>query len=171
MAMVHLSPPTPVLVAALVDRPMTESDIPAVLAMEGPACAHPMHAWTADNYRSSLRSGYWARLRCVPETGAIVGVCVAMSGIEEMHLLNIVVDRAWHGKGLGRAMLAALYHECRQRRAACVWLEVRPTNAPARALYVREGFEQVGLRKGYYPAEAGREDALVMRRWLDEGAA
>jgi len=129
-----------------------------------------MHAWTADNYRSSLRSGYWARLRCVPDSGQVVGVCVAMSGVDEMHLLNVAVDRTWQGRGLGRALLSALYRECLQRRAPLVWLEVRPSNTPARALYEREGFEQVGLRKGYYPSETGREDAVVMRRVLTEEA-
>ncbi len=156
-----------------IDRPMTEADIPAVMAMEADACLHPIHAWSADNYRSSMRAGYWARVRSEAVTGRIVAVCVAMDGVDEVHLLNLAVHREWHGKGLARALLDILMARCRQRAATSLWLEVRPSNAPARALYLREGFEEIGLRKNYYPAPEGREDALVMKRdvALNPGAA
>lgn len=154
--------------ASWVDRPMTEADIPAVLAMERLACQHPLHAWTEENYRSSLRSGYWTRVRLDAATGRIVGVCVAMSGVEEMHLLNIAVDKALHGAGVARGLLALLYGQCREAGAPLLWLEVRPSNERARGLYRREGFTDISVRKGYYPAPDGREDALVMR--LDLGA-
>lgn len=147
-----------------IDRPMTDADIAAVIAMERQACLHPSHAWSDDNYRSSLRAGYWARVRCEADSGRVCAVIVAMDGVDEVHLLNIAVDQAWHGQGIARQLLSVLYARSTQRRAALVWLEVRPSNAPARALYEREGFGQVGVRKGYYPAPEGREDALVMRR-------
>lgn len=151
------------------DRLMTEADIPAVLAMEHEACAHPLHAWTEDNYRSSLRSGYWMRVRCEAATGRVVAVCVAMDGADELHLLNIAVGRAHQGQGIARAMLGLLYERCRARGAGLLWLEVRPSNDRARTLYAREGFVEVGRRKQYYPAPDGREDALVMRRDMDLG--
>ncbi len=151
------------------DRLMTEADIPAVIEMERAACAHPLHAWTEDNYRSSLRSGYWMRVRCEADSGRIVAVCVAMDGADEIHLLNIAVARAQQGQGLARALLGLLYERCRARRAALLWLEVRPSNDRAHALYLREGFVEVGRRKGYYPAPEGREDALVMRRDIELG--
>jgi ribosomal-protein-alanine N-acetyltransferase len=147
-----------------VDRPMTEADIPAVMAMESAACLHPMHAWSEENYRSSMRAGYWLRVRCASDTGHVVAVCVAMNGVDEIHLLNIAVDKAFHGQGVASEVLALLYERCREQYAAHLWLEVRPSNLPARALYVREGFTEIGLRKSYYPAPDGREDALVMRR-------
>jgi ribosomal-protein-alanine N-acetyltransferase len=146
-----------------VDRPMTEADIPAVMAMERAACLHPVHAWTEDNYRSSMRAGYWMRVRCDAD-GQVAAVVVAMDGLDETHLLNIAVGRAWHRQGVARALLDILVERCRQRQLATLWLEVRPSNAPAHALYLREGFTQVGLRKAYYPAPEGREDALVMMR-------
>ena len=152
----------PVPASAFTDRPMTEADIPAVVAMEQVACPHPAHAWSDDNYRSSLRSAYWARVRVQQDTGAIVGVCVAMDGVDEMHLLNIAVDKAWHGAGLARGLLDTLYAFCRQSGVAQLWLEVRPSNDRALGVYRRQGFVDVGLRKGYYPAPSGREDALVM---------
>jgi len=157
---------TDMVKARVVDRPMTEADIPAVLAMEAQACLHPAHAWSEDNYRSSMRAGYWVRVRCDATTGRVIAVCVAMDGVDEMHLLNIAVDRAWHGQGVAQSLLSVLYALCAQRGARALWLEVRPSNEPARRLYAREGFESIGVRKNYYPAPQGREDALVMRRWI-----
>lgn len=152
---------------AVIDRALTDADIPEVTAMERLACAHPLHAWTDENYRSSLRAGYWSRVRCDAATGRIVSVCVAMDGVDEVHLLNIAVARAQHGQGHARALLAELVARCRQRRADALWLEVRPSNERARALYLREGFADIGVRKHYYPAATGREDAVVMRRLID----
>lgn len=157
--------------SAIVDRAMTEDDIPAVLDMERQACPHPAHAWSEDNYRSSLRSGYWTRVRTQRDTGRIVGVCVAMDGFEEMHLLNIAVDKTLHGAGLARGLLDTLYAFCRQAGVPLLWLEVRPSNERALGVYRRQGFVEVGVRKGYYPAPGGREDALVMRLDLTKKAA
>lgn len=153
-------------------RPMTADDIPAVLSLEQAACAHPVHAWTEENYRSSLASGYWMRVCCRPD-GQVLGVCVAMFGVDELHLLNIAVMRSEQGRGLARWMLDFLVDLCRAHRLAAIWLEVRPSNERARLLYARQGYAQVGLRKGYYPAEHGREDAVVMKREvsLDEPLA
>lgn len=142
---------------------MTEDDIPAVLAMERLACLDSAHAWSEDNYRSSLRSAYWTRVRTQPDTGRIIGVCVAMDGVDEMHLLNIAVDKALHGAGVARALLDTLYAFCREAGVPLLWLEVRPSNERALMVYRRQGFVEVGVRKGYYPAPGGREDALVMR--------
>ena len=152
-------------------RSLTEDDIDAWVALERQACAHELHAWTPENYRSSLRAGYWSRALCEPETGAVVAVCVAMDGVDEIHLLNIAVSREWQGRGLARELLLMLDERCRQQHAAALWLEVRPSNTRARALYQREGFVDIGVRKNYYPAEGGREDALVMRREIKLEAA
>jgi ribosomal-protein-alanine N-acetyltransferase len=146
------------------DRPMTEADIPAVLAMERAACLHPLHAWSEDNYRSSIRAGYWLRVRCEGDSGRVVAVCVAMDGFDEVHLLNIAVDRGLQRRGVAVDLIGHLVARCRQQGATSLWLEVRPSNEGARALYRREGFVEVGVRRGYYPAPEGREDALVMRR-------
>lgn len=144
-------------------RPMTREDIPVVLAFERAACPHPSHAWSDDNYRSSLASGYWVRVCSLPG-GPIVGVCVAMFGVDELHLLNIAVDASCHGQGLATHMLDRLQDLCRAHGLSSIWLEVRPSNTRARQLYERLGFAQVGLRKQYYPAVEGREDALVMKQ-------
>lgn len=148
-------------------RSLTEADIDPWVAEERLACLQSLQAWTPENYRSSLRAGYWSQVLCEAggaQAGRVVAACVAMDGVDEIHLLNIAVARAWQGRGLALRLLHMLYERCRQQRAEALWLEVRPSNARARALYLREGFVDIGVRKDYYPAEEGREDALVMRR-------
>lgn len=155
-------------------RSLSDADVDAWVAEERLACLHSLHAWTPENYRSSLRAGYWSRVLCEAggePGGRVVAVCVAMDGVDEVHLLNIAVARAWQGRGLAVELLQALYEHCRQQRAEALWLEVRPSNTRARALYQREGFVDIGVRKHYYPAEEGREDALVMRREIKLEAA
>lgn len=162
-------------VGALSVRSLTDADVDTWVTEERLACAHALHAWTPENYRSSLRAGYWSRVLCEPghEPGSerVVAVCVAMDGVDEIHLLNIAVARAWQGRGLAVELLQALYERCHQERAASLWLEVRPSNVRARALYQREGFADIGVRRDYYPTEGGREDALVMRREIKLEAA
>lgn len=148
--------------ASLVVRPMAQGDIPAVRALEVAACPHPSHAWSDDNYRSSLDSGYWMQVACQPD-GTVVGVCVALLGVDELHLLNIAVAGACQSQGVARHFLTLLITLSRAHHLQSIWLEVRPTNSRARALYARQGYLEVGLRKAYYPAAEGREDALVMK--------
>ena len=93
-----------------------------------------------------------------------------MAGVQEMHLLNLTVAPAWQHRGLARGLLDALVVDCRADGALWLWLEVRESNLRAREVYRRYGFAQVGWRRGYYPAAAGRrEDACVMRLPLDRG--
>ena len=143
-------------------RPMTALDVPAVRAMELAACAEPLHAWTDDNYRSSLASGYWMRVALTPD-GRCVAVCVVLFGVDELHLLNIAVDRDWHGQGVARWILGELVALARAHAQQAIWLEVRPSNTRARGLYRACGYADVGVRRQYYPASTGREDAIVMK--------
>jgi ribosomal-protein-alanine N-acetyltransferase len=92
----------------------------------------------------------------------ILGYFVAMQGVDEVHLLNITVDPPYQGKGWGRVMLDALGLWARARNAQWLWLEVRRGNLRAQQVYLRYGFRRVGERRNYYPAEQGREDAIVM---------
>ena len=95
--------------------------------------------------------------------GRVVGYFVAMKGVEEVHLLNLTVAPTEQGQGCARLMLDELVAMCAAMQARQLWLEVRETNARARALYVRYGFRHIGVRRGYYPALHGRrEDAAVM---------
>ncbi len=141
---------------------MAVADVLPVCAMEAQACMHPLHAWTEANYRSSLQSGYWTHVM-MDEVGQPAAACVCMLGVDELHLLNIAVSASCHRQGLGRWILGQVRALCQAQGLAAVWLEVRPSNAPAQALYRSMGYEPISVRKHYYPAVDGREDALVMK--------
>ena len=140
-------------------RSIGAGDLDAMLPIENDCYAFP---WSRGNFVDSLAAGYWLR-GLHGGNGQLLGYMVAMSGADEMHLLNITVARAQQGRGHARCMLDALVAHCAERHARTLWLEVRAGNARAQAIYRRYGFVEVGVRKGYYPAPQGRrEDALVM---------
>jgi ribosomal-protein-alanine N-acetyltransferase len=138
---------------------LTVADLDAVIEIERAAYPFP---WTRGNFIDSMAAGYECRvLRDRHRT--LLGYWVAMPGVDEMHLLNITVAPEHQGQGHARFMLDGVIRHARERGDEQLWLEVRPSNQRARDLYLRYGFKQVGLRKGYYPAALGRrEDALVM---------
>jgi [ribosomal protein S18]-alanine N-acetyltransferase len=138
-------------------EPMTEARLDQVVAIERRAYGHP---WTRGNFADSLRSGYQAQLLCAGDV--VIGYFVAMQGVDEVHLLNITVDPPYQGQGWGRVMLDALALWARANDAHWVWLEVRTSNTRAQEVYQRYGYRRVGERKNYYPADHGREDAIVM---------
>ncbi|MBI5259633.1 MAG: ribosomal protein S18-alanine N-acetyltransferase [Burkholderiales bacterium] len=149
-----------------VQREMTVADLDTVLAIEARCYSFP---WTHGNFIDSLAAGYLAELRLDAE-GRCIGYCVAMPGFEEMHLLNLTVAPVFQRQGHARAMLERLCEHARSRGDHKLWLEVREANQPARRLYEQFGFEDVGRRKGYYPAPRGqREDAVVMSLALGGG--
>ena len=144
-------------------RVMTVGQLDAVLAIEVQAYPFP---WTRGNFIDSIAAGYLARV-LIAADGELIGYFVAMPGFEEMHLLNVTVASSHEGRGHGRRLLAELYSLSASFAATALWLEVRESNARARALYEREGFTEAGRRRDYYPAPAGqREDAILMTRLL-----
>jgi [ribosomal protein S18]-alanine N-acetyltransferase len=153
-----------VLQPRLTRRPMTVGDLDAVAAVETRSYSHP---WSRGNFTDSLAAGYLAEV-LVDGGGELVGYFIAMEGVDELHLLNITVAPDWQGQGHGQALMAAVRQHARQRGLCTLWLEVRASNQRARALYRRLGFEEVGLRRGYYPAAVRREDAVVMSLALND---
>lgn len=149
---------------------MTTAHLDEVMAIENAAYPFP---WTRGNFIDSLASGYPAQVLFDSDRrGQLIGYFVAMEGVDEMHLLNLTVAPEAQSQGHGRFMLDALLDLCRQHHAMQLWLEVRQSNPRARALYRRYGFRDIGVRRGYYPAAAGRrEDALVMSLDVSGGAA
>ena len=132
--------------------PMTVAGLDAVLAIESAAYAFP---WTRGNFVDSLAAGYLARSAARRRAGDVLGYFVAMAGVDEMHLLNITVAPAQQRRGHARRMLDALVERCRARaRAQQLWLEVRVSNARARALYRRSAFATVGVRARLLPGAA-----------------
>ena len=144
-------------------RPMRPADLESVFAVESQAYGYP---WTLNIFRDCLRMGYecWVQLA----TDRIVGHLVLAMGPGEAHVLNLAIDPRWHNRGLGRALLHRALTRAERLGAESVFLEVRPSNTPAVHLYRTTGFRRVGRRRDYYPAEDGREDALVMRYDLRE---
>ncbi len=143
-------------------RPMHRADLDAVLRIENVVYPFP---WSAGNFTDSLKAGYDAWIfETARET---IGYAIMMWIPDEVHLLNVSVAAALQGRGYGRAMLAWLCADALGRGARSMMLEVRPSNEHACALYRSVGFERIGVRKGYYPSQAGaREDALVLRKVL-----
>jgi len=138
-------------------RPMTVADVEAVCAIEREIYAFP---WTPGNFADSIVAGY---VCTVLETGgALVGYGVLSVAAGESHLLNLSIAAPWQRRGLGRALLLHHIDLARAQGACVLLLEVRPSNASARALYAALGFATVGLRRGYYPDTSGREDALLL---------
>ncbi|MBK5205616.1 MAG: ribosomal protein S18-alanine N-acetyltransferase [Polaromonas sp.] len=141
---------------------MTPAWLEAVARVEQSAYEHP---WSQGNFADSLKAGYQAQLLTagVPPNVELLGYFVAMKGVDEVHLLNITVAPAHQRQGWAPVMLEALTIWARGQGAQWLWLEVRVSNARAKAVYERYGFGHVGTRRNYYPATAaGREDAFVM---------
>lgn len=144
-------------------RVITVDLLDAVLAIEVQAYPFP---WTRGNFIDSIAAGYLTRA-LIADDGELIGYFVAMPGFEEMHLLNVTVSPRHESRGHARRLLAELYALSASFAASALWLEVRESNARARALYQREGFAEAGRRRDYYPAPQGqREDAILMTRLL-----
>ena len=155
--------PTSTLEASLL--PMTTDWLSEVARVEHSAYKHP---WTLGNFNDSLNAGYLAQLLMAGDLpgATLLGYFVAMKGVDETHLLNLTVAPAYQRQGWARVMLDALALWSRGNNAQWLWLEVRASNAHAKAVYTHCGFREVGTRKGYYPAGGSllnpREDAVVM---------
>jgi ribosomal-protein-alanine N-acetyltransferase len=140
---------------------MQEQDLPEVMLIEEAIYSHP---WTRGNFADSLVAGYECRTLRLDGSGnaPLLGYFVVMVAAGEAHLLNLSIAPAWQRKGHGSAMLRDAFTVARARGARSMFLEVRPSNAGAQALYTRFGFRRIAVRRGYYPTHFGREDALVL---------
>lgn len=143
--------------------PMAASDIDAVLEIENDIYPFP---WTAGNFHDALLAGYSGWIFRVD--GRLVGYAVVMMVVDEAHLLNISIERGVQGQGYGARLLQFVMELAAAHGGRQLLLEVRLSNAPAIKLYRQFGFEQIGVRRGYYPAPVGREDAFVLRRAIGE---
>lgn len=121
-------------------------------------------AWTDGIFRDCVKAGYLCPLLMVNEQ--IIGYSVLQIGAEEAHLLNLCIDKPWQQQGFARLLLEHVTELAVARAAGIMFLEVRPSNTRAVELYQQSGFNEVGLRKNYYDSQNGREDAVVMARYL-----
>lgn len=148
--------------AVLKDAPpqvaaMREQDLAEVMRIEDDIYSHP---WTRGNFADSLRAGYACRTLRVG--GELVGYFVLMAAAGEAHLLNLSIAAPHQRGGHGTMLLGVAVALARELGARTLFLEVRPSNGAAQALYTRFGFAKAGVRRAYYPAFFGREDALVL---------
>jgi [SSU ribosomal protein S18P]-alanine acetyltransferase (EC 2.3.1.128) len=139
-------------------RPMTLEDVPGVIAVERASYPFP---WSEGVFRDCVRVGYFCRV--VDVDGQVGGYGIMSYGAGEAHILNICIRSDLRGQGLGRKLMEYLLDRARAAQMQDVFLEVRPSNPVAIALYTSLGFTQIGVRKGYYQAVGGREDALVYK--------
>jgi [ribosomal protein S18]-alanine N-acetyltransferase len=142
-------------------RAMRGSDVADVVAIERSSYQFP---WSEGIFRDCLRVGYVCRV--VTVSRQVIAYGVMSFGTGEAHILNLCVGVAYRCRGVGRRLLSSLIERAAAAGMADAFLEVRPSNTTAIRLYLALGFEQVGMRRGYYQAATGREDAAVLRRAL-----
>jgi len=138
-------------------RDMTMADLDAVISIEQQVHSHP---WTRGMFIDALTHGNICKVYAAEKQ--IVGYAVLMAALDEVQLLDISIERTFHRKGLGKKLLAAMLAFTREKAFSRMILEVRRSNVAAYALYHKAGFSDIGVRRGYYPAENNREDAIVM---------
>jgi [ribosomal protein S18]-alanine N-acetyltransferase len=134
-------------------RAMQDADVSAVAAVERASYQFP---WSEGIFRDYL-------CRVVEVSDVIIGHGIVSTGAGEAHILNVCVRPEFRCRGVGRQLLRYLLERSRALGMAEAFLEVRPSNTTAIRLYQSLGFEQVGVRRGYYQATNGREDAAVLR--------
>lgn len=142
---------------AIAFRALLERDLSGVAAIEAGVYVYP---WTMGNFRDSLLSGH----QCIGcwAGNELIGYAIVMTALDEAHLLNLAVASVWQGRGVGARFLQYLIETCRRQKLDMLYLEVRPSNLPARRMYDHFGFQKLGMRRDYYPAPTGREDALFL---------
>jgi len=140
-------------------RPMSEEDLEFVMENENRAYEFP---WSETIFQDCLHVGYcsWV-LEC---DGVIIAHTVMSVAAGEAHILNICVHPDYQGQGLGRKLVMHLLELVLDHNVDMIFLEVRPTNFSAIKLYLDVGFDEIGMRRNYYPAKMGREDALVFAK-------
>ncbi|MFK7893210.1 MAG: ribosomal protein S18-alanine N-acetyltransferase [Granulosicoccus sp.] len=118
--------------------------------------------WSDGIFRDCLKVGYLCQRVLLDDE--LIGYGIMQTAADESHILNLCIDKPYQRQGFARLLLEHLIDQARERHAHTVFLEVRPSNPRAISLYQQSGFNEVGMRKNYYDAANGREDALVMAR-------
>ena len=142
-------------------RPMQLDDVAAIMDIE--RCVYPF-PWTEGIFRDCVHVGYCCWV--YTQGNDVVGYSVMSIGAAEAHILNLCVAPEQQGCGIGSQMMLHLLELAVNHQAAAVFLEERPSNKKALKLYHALGFQDVGIRKDYYPDHKGRENALILERKL-----
>ncbi|MFO7579742.1 ribosomal protein S18-alanine N-acetyltransferase [Nitrosomonas halophila] len=140
-------------------RMMHPDDLEQVIRIEHEIFLFP---WSLVNFSDSIKAGYQCRVLAQAGNDQVMGYGILMMGPDEAHVLTLGIGASWQKQGWGKYLLGYFIEYAAAQQAQTVLLDVRESNLGAAALYKNLGFKQVGVRKGYYPAMCGREDALVM---------
>ncbi|WP_380184647.1 ribosomal protein S18-alanine N-acetyltransferase [Kalamiella sp. sgz302252] len=136
---------------------LTPQDLERAFAIEQRSHAFP---WSEKTFASNQGERYLNyRLDVGTEMAAFA---ITQIVLDEATLFNLAVDPAFQRRGLGRALLQHLIKELEQRGVLTLWLEVRASNQAAIALYQQLDFNEVSVRRNYYPTAEGKEDAIIM---------
>jgi len=139
-------------------RRMNKDDLTAVLTIEGENYKYP---WSESIFNDCLKSSVYSCWVCC-EDANIIGYSIVSMAACEAHIMNISVTPSAQNIGVGKVLLEHMI-TIASKKAGTLFLEVRPSNKAAISLYQKRGFNEIGLRKGYYPTEnGGREDAIVL---------
>jgi ribosomal-protein-alanine N-acetyltransferase len=138
-------------------RPMQMDDLDTIMVIEPQIYPYP---WTRGNFSDSLNSGYSAWVLMHNEE--IIGYSLMMMVLDEAHLLNLSIAKTYQKQGLGRTLLEHMVDIAKNNQMANMFLEVRQSNISAIALYENMGFNEMAIRRNYYPATNEREDAVLM---------
>lgn len=145
-------------------RQMLAEDAPEIHAIETDIFPSP---WSEVGFITSVANGYNCWVMCEEENKKIAGYFILMTSIDEAHLLTIGLKSDLHGLGYGRKLLDRVLQTAREHGMVSILLEVRPSNTGPHNMYVKYGFQEIGIRKNYYRNLDGtREDAIVMRKML-----
>ena len=136
---------------------LSQSDLPAAFQIEKRAHAFP---WSEHTFASNQGERYLNYQLTVE--GRMAAFAITQVVLDEATLFNIAVDPDFQRRGLGKALLEHLIDELEKRGVLTLWLEVRSSNVAAIALYESLGFNEVTIRRNYYPTADGREDAIIM---------
>lgn len=143
-------------------RPMYFDDVARVTEIEESAQVSP---WTPGIFRDCIRVGYNCIVYLQDEVVQAYGIISIAAN--EAHILNLCVSHKCRGQGLGRQVLYKLIEVAEQGDTDSIFLEVRESNDIAINLYKKEGFNEIGVRKDYYPAKEGKENALIFAKALN----
>jgi len=139
-------------------REMCLKDVQYVVLIEREIFLFP---WSIGNFSDSVKAGYVCRT--IVKENLIIGYGIMMISPEEAHILTLGVGVDWQKQGLGRMMIEYFSDYARLNNAKSMLLDVRESNENAIKLYKKIGFEHIAIRKDYYPAMYGRENAFVMK--------
>lgn len=141
---------------------MLPDDLDSVVNNELRAYAFP---WTRGVFEDCLKERQECRVAELQ--GQVIGHGVVTFGAGEAHLLNVCIRRESQGLGFGRDLVLHMLERSHGLGASVLFLEVRPSNHIAGNLYETLGFNEIGRRRDYYPADSGHEDARVLVLDLD----